>query len=156
MKRDFDRIGGESEAPDALRLRVPPKPRYSKAVRDAVLAYALACGVARRALEDVMFAVGEALANAIEHAGSGDVIDVQCHYDGEKLLATIVDSGPGFAAEGALNANLPEDLSERGRGIGIMQSCTDILSIQSIPGRGTEVVIGKYVAPHPEESTIGS
>jgi len=136
-----------------LRLRIPPNPRFGKTVRDDVIAYAGRFDVLPTALEDFLFAVGEALANAMEHSGSGDVIDVRCRVDDEKIVATIIDSGRGFLPR-ADSSRLPEGLAERGRGIPIMRRCSDIFAMRSVPGRGTAIVIGSYLRPTLKETSV--
>ncbi len=127
-----------------LRLRIPPNPRLAKKVRDAISAHAQAHRVEGEQLSELLFAVGEALANAIEYAGRGHVIDVRCAIDDDKIIATILDAGPGFARPVGESVPLPDLLAERGRGIPIMQLCTDIFAVHSVPGRGTVVVLGRY------------
>jgi len=87
----------------------------------------------------------KALANAIEHSDSSDVIEVRCHIEGDKIIATVIDSGKGFETDGTPQKPLPEELSERGRGLPIMQRCTDIFAVRSVPGKGTAVVLGRYL-----------
>lgn len=138
-----------------LRLRIPPNPRFGKTVRDDVIAYAGRFDVPVDAIEDFLFAVGEAIANAMEHAGTGEVIDVRCRVDTEKIVATVIDSGRGFAPKPD-SARLPEGLAERGRGIPIMRRCSDIFAMRSVPGRGTAIVIGNYLRSRPEETSAAS
>lgn len=147
-----DASGGDA---GVLRLRIPPNPRFGKAVRNDVLAHVARFGVQPAVLEDFLFAVGEGLANAVEHSGTGDVIDVRCKVDSEKIVVTIVDSGRGFARKPG-DETLPEGFAERGRGIPIMRSCSDIFAVHSIPGRGTAIVIGRYIRPRPEETSVAS
>jgi anti-sigma regulatory factor (Ser/Thr protein kinase) len=59
-------------------------------------------------------------------------------------MATVIDSGAGFSTEGP-EAELPDALSERGRGLPIMRSCTDIFAVHSVPGKGTAVILGRYL-----------
>jgi len=146
---------GDAAAEDAsvLRLRVPPNPRFGKVVRDDVIAHAGRFGIDPTVIEDFLFAVGEGLANAVEHSGSGDVIDVRCRIDPEKIVVTIVDSGRGFSREPG-DESLPEGLAERGRGIPIMRRCSDIFAVHSVPGRGTAIVIGCYIRARLEETSV--
>lgn len=101
--------------------------------------------LSREDLEEFVFAVGEALANAIEHSCSTDVIEVRCQIEEDKIVATIVDSGAGFRAGSMPKADFPDTLCERGRGLPIMRRCTDIFAVHSVPGRGTAVVLGRYL-----------
>lgn len=127
-----------------LNLRVPADPRYARTVRDALAGFAHLHGVAPDDLDSLMFAVGEALANAIEHATTSGDIEIECRVDEREIVATVTDEGRGISSakipQGV--APLPEALHERGRGIPIMQRCTDIFSIESLPGRGTAITLG--------------
>ena len=89
--------------------------------------------------------MAEAFANAVEHAQSSQPIEISCSLmGGVTLLATIVDHGRGFPLERALRpVDLPDDLSERGRGLPIMRRCTDHFSLRTTPGGGTTVVLGR-------------
>lgn len=131
-----------------LRLRVPPEPTFAKYVRERVVDFAAAHGVGDDDLTDFLIAVGEALANAVEHSRTDDSIEVACWLVGdEQLIATVVDSGIGFEVEKLLaaTAELPVPLADRGRGVALMRRCSDIFSVRSAPGRGTAVVLGRQL-----------
>lgn len=125
-----------------LRLEIPPDPRFARTVRDALTGFAKLHGVAQDELDSLIFAVGEALANAIEHAASEADVEVLCEVDNKRITATIIDSGCGITTIPAKHTPLPDGLDERGRGIPIMQRCTDFFHIRSVPGRGTAITLG--------------
>ena len=129
----------------SLRVRIPPNARFSRSVRHQVLSFAGDHEINDQEIEEFIFAVGEALANAIEHSRTSDVIEVNCQIQDDKILATIVDSGAGFQSDPVPNVSLPDALTERGRGLPIMRRCTDIFAVHSVPGRGTAVVLGRYL-----------
>jgi anti-sigma regulatory factor (Ser/Thr protein kinase) len=133
-----------------LRLRIPPNARFGRLVRRQVLAFASQFRISHVDLEEFIFAIGEALANAIEHSHSNDVIEVRCHIEDDKILATIVDSGTGFTSDPIESAKLPEIMEERGRGLPIMRCCSDIFALHSVPGHGTAVVVGRYLRKKPQ------
>jgi anti-sigma regulatory factor (Ser/Thr protein kinase) len=128
-----------------LRVRIPPNARFSGSVRAEVLSFADRFKIHGQELEEFIFAVGEALANAIEHSHSTDVIEVRCQIEEDMIMATIVDSGAGFTGGTVPSVTLPDPMSERGRGLPIMRRCTDIFAVHSVPGRGTAVVLGRYL-----------
>ena len=134
-----------AEPGQALRLRIPPNARFSRPAREELRTFAGRLGIGPNDLEEFIFAVGEALANAIEHSGSSDVIEVRCDYDGDKIVATIIDSGGGFRSNPLTSVVLPDAFAERGRGLAIMRRCTDIFALHSVPGRGTAIVLGRYL-----------
>jgi stage II sporulation protein AB (anti-sigma F factor) len=138
-----------------LRLRVPPDPQLGRYVREQVVAFASALDIGEDDLGDVLTALGEALANAMEHAATSEAIEVSVWLAGSnQLVATVQDRGVGFEPTVAaiVETPLPDAYCERGRGLPIMRSCSDIFSVRSAPGQGTVVTIGRYVrrrAPAP-------
>ncbi|MDQ6930195.1 MAG: ATP-binding protein [Candidatus Eremiobacteraeota bacterium] len=136
----------ESQGGPSLKVRIPPNARFGKSVRDEVVTFANRHDISRTELDEFIFAIGEALANAIEHSGSEDVIEIRCRIEGNKIIATVIDSGKGFESSKAReDVTLPNEFSERGRGLPIMQRFTDIFSVNSVPGKGTAVVLGRYL-----------
>jgi stage II sporulation protein AB (anti-sigma F factor) len=107
------------------------------------MSYAQTQGIERRDVDDFVAAIGEAFANAIEHAHTREPIEISAWLlDEDHLFASVRDHGVGFApAEQAL----PEGYAERGRGLPIMRRCADVLRVHSAPGRGTRVTLGRYV-----------
>ena len=137
-----------STSPGAqLRLSVPPNPRLGVYVRREVLAFAETHGIAGDNVIDFVAAIGEALANAIEHARTKEPIEITAWLLGEdRLFASVADNGIGFSpAERTISSVLPEPYAERGRGLPIMRECADVFSVRSAPGQGTRVTLGCYV-----------
>jgi anti-sigma regulatory factor (Ser/Thr protein kinase) len=137
-----------STSPDAqLRLSVPPNPRIGVYVRREVLGFAQNHGISGDNVIDFVAAIGEALANAIEHARTEDPIEITAWLLGEdRLFASVADNGIGFSpAERTVSSVLPEPYAERGRGLPIMRECADVFSVRSAPGQGTRVTLGCYV-----------
>ncbi|GAC1588105.1 MAG: hypothetical protein NVS3B28_13180 [Candidatus Velthaea sp.] len=130
-----------------LRLQIPPNPRHGKYVRARVTDFAVQFAVLDEDLQEFMTAIGEAFANAVEHAQCKDTIEISCWFAGEQLIATIVDNGVGFTGAERLlvDSELPDNLSERGRGLAIMHRCTDLFTVRSAPGKGTAVVLGRHL-----------
>jgi anti-sigma regulatory factor (Ser/Thr protein kinase) len=139
-----------------LKLRIPPDPRHARTVRDAIIGFAALQGVSDGDLESLLFAIGEALANAIEHANAKAEIDVTCRIDDDQIVAQVIDFGNGTLRLPRAPVPLPEGLVERGRGIPIMQRCTDIFSVESLPGEGTAVTLGRYRRAYRQESGTAS
>ncbi len=135
--------GGSGES--VLKVRIPPHPRYGKNVRQKVLSFANELQIDRDDLEQFVYAIGEAIANAIEHSASNEPIEVRCQVEGDKIIATILDTGRGFETRELNNKALPDEYCERGRGLPIMQRFTHIFAVRSVPGEGTTVVLGRYL-----------
>ncbi|MHB8178645.1 MAG: ATP-binding protein [Vulcanimicrobiaceae bacterium] len=139
-----------------LSLRVPPDPRYGRLVRERVVTYAAGQGVGADALSGLLSAIGEALANAIEHSGCDSAIEIGVRVDAGKIVATIVDAGRGLCEQIPRRAPFPEGLAERGRGIPIMQHYTDIFAVYTVAGRGTVIELGCYLAPLASEGSAAA
>jgi anti-sigma regulatory factor (Ser/Thr protein kinase) len=133
--------GGEP----SVVFHVPAVPRSSGIVRKGVSAFARRMRVPETELSQLLSALGEALANAIEHARAhaGAPIEVHCAVSQDRIVATVRDFGVGWprhieAGEAAAGP------IERGRGFLIMRCCSDIFEVRSAPGGGTFVVVGRY------------
>lgn len=137
----------------SLRLQVPPDVRYGRYVRERVAGFAVTRDVPDADTDEFVTAVYEAVANAIAHGRPRAAIEVSCWMTkDDQLVATIVDRGAGFSVPQTIGAPpLPDSMAEHGRGLSIMRSCTDTFSVRSAPGKGTSVVLGRYVhrAKHP-------
>lgn len=142
---DFERRGPGRDA--ELRLSVPPDPRQGVAVRRDVLAFAEEHNIAGDEVEDFVAAIGEALANAIEHARTSELIEISLWMSGnDRLFASVCDKGVGFSTgDRSLAAHLPEAFAERGRGLPIMRRCSDVFTVRSAPGQGTSVTLGCFL-----------
>jgi len=96
-------------------------------------------------LSHFLTAMGEALANAIEHARCDAPIEIECRVGRGQIVATVTDGGIGFAGDSTAAGELPDATSERGRGLLIMRRCSDIFDVKSVPGKGTAVRLGRYL-----------
>jgi anti-sigma regulatory factor (Ser/Thr protein kinase) len=131
----------------SLALRVLPEPESGAEVRSRVAAFAASHGMQAVELDGFLSAVGEAVANAVEHSGVRDAIEIDCVAGEDRVLATVRDRGVGFDVSAALPVapEPPRAEVERGRGLHIMRYCSEILSIRSAPGKGTSVVVGSFL-----------
>jgi anti-sigma regulatory factor (Ser/Thr protein kinase) len=131
-----------------LRLRVPPDARLSGYVRHEVTAFTAAHGIPGTEIVDFVSAIGEAVANAVEHAHTNEPIEISAWLVNERLFASVRDRGIGFApAERPQAAALPDVYAERGRGLPIMRRCSDVFNVRSAPGEGTCVTLGCNIGP---------
>ena len=92
----------------------------------------------------MLFAVGEALANAIEHGAPTGDIKVTVEIDSQLISACVADEGRGFPDAPRGYRSLPDAYAVRGRGIPIMQRSVDLCDVKSAPGSGTVVTLGRY------------
>ncbi len=139
---------------NVLRLSIPPLPRFAATARRAFLKFARFHRLTALDAENLVLAIGEAIANAIRHAATDEAIEVLIRSDGGLIVATIRDRGCGFAVPAQGQLALPSHCAEAGRGIAIMQRCTDFLDIRSGPGAGTVVTLGRYRSRHQELAAV--
>jgi anti-sigma regulatory factor (Ser/Thr protein kinase) len=132
----------------ALGFQGPATPHLACVVRRVVGAFAAANEIAADDLSHFLSALGEAVANAIEHAGADDGIAIEIRIDRKSIVALVQDTGIGFSAAGPEAVRLPAIEAERGRGLAIMRRCSDIFDVRSEPGKGTSVVVGRSLRRH--------
>jgi anti-anti-sigma factor len=123
--------------PAPLEDRLPPDPRRLAGVRRAVAAWAVAAGLTDEVTDDLQLALGEALANAVEHAyrGSGDG---ECSY----RVAREADGGVRVEVrDSGTWRPPPADKGFRGRGLELIAALGEDVEVSAGagPGPGTTV-----------------
>ena len=98
-------------------------------------------------LEEIKVAVSEAVANAIVH-GYGNAIDkmvaMEIKLYTNKLEISLIDEGIGIKdIKQALQPSFSTDPERMGLGFVFIQSFMDKLKINSVPGKGTKVIMTK-------------
>jgi anti-anti-sigma factor len=142
--------------PAPLQGRLPAVPEQLGRLRRAVRAWASAAGVTAAATEDLQLALGEAVANAVEHAyPPGEPGEFTYHVEYEpdvSLRVDVLDNGR-WRPE-------PADNSHRGRGVAMIRALAGGVSLDgtehgthvrfTLPAPGREVP-----APAPEAAAPG-
>ncbi|MDR0569782.1 MAG: ATP-binding protein [Clostridiales Family XIII bacterium] len=123
---------------DTLRLFVPGKPEYVRAVRMAVSAVASGAGFDVEAVEDIKVAVSEACANVVCHGANPQHTgyEVSCVLFDDRLVIRVIDQAGGYDA-GRYKEPEAGELREGGLGIFIIKALMDEVSIDSEIGKGT-------------------
>ena len=104
-------------------------------------------------LEDVKTAVSEAVTNAIIHgykeAGEGKTVTMKCALKDRDLTIIVTDAGCGIEsveqAREPLYTSKPE-LERSGMGFTIMETFMDSVTVESVSGQGTVVIMTKTFA----------
>lgn len=123
-------------------LKISGHPRHLAEGRAFVAGVARRCRFNETEIFDIKLAVGEALANAIEHGsprGAQDTITIDCYCNHKDLKITVKDQGTYM---GILPNIQNMELDYRGRGILLMLALMDKVSIDELEN-GTAVSLTK-------------
>ncbi|WP_100499749.1 SpoIIE family protein phosphatase [Geodermatophilus chilensis] len=123
--------------PEPLAERLPADPRRLSRVRRAVTAWAAAAGLPDDTAEDLQLALGEALANAVEHAYAASPDDGECSY----RVAREADGGVRVEVrDSGVWRPPPADRGHRGRGLELIDALGADVEVVHAPGvAGTTV-----------------
>ena len=143
-----------------MKLRLPAISVNEGVARSAISAFVAELDPTVEELGDIRLAVSEAVTNAIVHAyrelPRGEVgyvyISVRL-YDTREISVEISDNGCGIEnVEEAMRPTFTtgEGTERSGMGFLVMESFTDTLSVKSKLGRGTTVLMRKYLKSLPE------
>ena len=141
-----------TKATNEFSLEFPSRSSNEGFARAAVSCFAAQMDPTLNELEDIKTAVSEAVTNAIVHAYPDAIGKVAVRAricPGNVLELTVKDHGRGIAdVEKAREPLYTTGGEERsGMGFTIMESFMDKLTVRSVPGRGTTVLMRKKLAP---------
>ena len=141
----------KTKAINEVLLEFPSRSSNEGFARAAVACFAAQMDPTLNELEDMKTAVSEAVTNAIVHAypdASGKVTVRARICPGNVLELTVKDHGRGIADVAKAREPLFTTGGEERSGMGftIMESFMDKLTVRSVPGRGTTVVMQKKLA----------
>ncbi len=115
--------------------------------RVAVAAFASQLDFTLSDLEEIKVAVSEAVGNAIVHGYSGAAdkkVRLSASLSREAIEIVVEDDGRGIEdVKKALQPAYSTDPGRLGLGFVFMQSFMDYLEVNSVPGKGTSVIMGK-------------
>ena len=142
----------KTKAINEVLLEFPSRSSNEGFARAAVACFAAQMDPTLNELEDIKPAVSEAVTNAIVHAYPDAIGKVAVRArvcPGNVLELTVKDHGRGIAdVEKAREPLFTTGGEERsGMGFTIMESFMDKLTVRSVPGRGTTVLLRKKLAP---------
>ena len=135
-----------------IKLEFPSKSVNEGNARSAVAAFAAQLDPTMEELGDIRTAVSEAVTNAIVHAYPDSIGTIWLKariVDDDLLEITVRDKGRGIPdVDQAMQPLFTTGGEERsGMGFTIMESFMDKLTVRSVMGRGTTVVMKKKLAP---------
>lgn len=135
-----------------IKLEFPSKSVNEGYARSAVAAFAAQLDPTMEELGDIRTAVSEAVTNAIVHAYPDSIGTIWLKariVDDDLLEITVRDKGRGIPdVDQAMQPLFTTGGEERsGMGFTIMESFMDKLTVRSVPGRGTTILMRKKLAP---------
>ena len=142
-----------------MKLRLPAKSVNESVARSCISAFVAEANPTVEELCDLRCALSEAVTNCIVHAYK-DRTDENCYvyisvrlYESREVTVEVSDNGCGI--EDIERARMPmfttgEPNERCGMGFLVMESFTDTLSVKSKLGRGTTVLMRKYLKSLPE------
>lgn len=141
-----------TKATNEVTLTFPSLSRNESFVRSATACFAAQLDPTLNELEDIKTAVSEAVTNAIVHGYPDSIgqVTVKLRVCGENQMEVVVkDHGRGIPdVDRARQPMFTTGGEERsGMGFTIMESFMDKLTVRSVPGKGTAVVMKKRLAP---------
>ena len=140
-----------------MKLRLPARSENEGVARTAVCAFVAELNPTVDELGDIRLAVSEAVTNCVVHAypekgeGGRAYIYISARiYNGREISVEISDNGCGI--ENIELARTPMyttgEYGERcGMGFLIMENLCDSVTVKSRVGRGTTVLLRKYLGP---------
>jgi anti-sigma regulatory factor (Ser/Thr protein kinase) len=135
--------GTDTYGPVPLRIRLPAIPASLAVIRAHLRSWLPTAAVNPSTAADILLAVGEAAANAVEHAVRGAarnvVVEVTAHATNTGLALTIRDNGRWQARPSA-------PPGQRGHGSKLMRGLVDTVTITPTP-QGTTVEMHKELHP---------
>ena len=141
----------KTKAINEVALVFPSRSSNEGFARSAVACFAAQMDPTLNELEDIKTAVSEAVTNAIVHAypEALGTVQVKVRVCGENVQEiTVRDHGRGIPdIEQARQPMFTTGGAERsGMGFTIMESFMDAVTVRSVPGRGTTVVMKKKLS----------
>lgn len=124
----------------AVRLCIPAKPEYISLGRLALTGLSRLRSFPDDVLADLKLALTEACTNSVRHAYDGGEGTVEILYElhSDRLVVEVTDSGEGFDHD-VPEPDDPDELTEGGLGIAIIEALADELEIGTPNGGGSRL-----------------
>ena len=140
-----------------MKLRVPAISVNESVCRSAITAFCACSDPTTTELGDIRLALSEAVTNCIVHAyrdlpaGKIGYVYISARiYDNREISIEVADNGCGIedvecARQPMYTTEEGAECERSGMGFLVMESFTDSLTVKSKPGRGTTVLMRKFL-----------
>ena len=138
------------EVKNKMKIEFLSKSENEALARVAVAAFASQLDPNLEEISDIKTAVSEGVTNAIIHGYGHDrgTVFLECTLLEDELVVKIKDEGRGIEdikqAVTPLFTTSPEE-ERSGMGFSVMESFMDAIEIESAPGKGTCIMMKKYI-----------
>ena len=136
-------VPGPALMSSSLSLRLPRRSESVPEARQFVAAALRDENVSDDRVGELLIVVSEACTNVVNHASGADDVGLEVAVAGGTCRVVVADSGTGFDPPGA--ATMPDPESPSGRGLALMRSLVDEVSVLSGP-HGTRVELALRLA----------
>ena len=129
------------------RISYPNEAEHASDLRSFVGDFMGRAGVEEQVADEILMAVGEVVANACVHGRprtrTGSV-ELKCAIHRAHIVVTVIDDGHGFDVDAVLGDQVPDLLSQGGRGFFLMRQLMDQVEVDSSSG-GTTVTVRRHL-----------
>jgi len=140
------------EVLNSIKFTMPSLSVNESTARAVVSSFLIQCDPTVEELSDIRTAVSEAVTNAVVHAYRGTTGDIELTVRllrNREIYIRVKDKGCGISdieqAMQPLFTTAPEE-ERSGLGFSVMESFMDRLSVRSVTGRGTTVIMRKRLS----------
>ena len=140
------------EVLNSIKFTMPSLSVNESTARAVVSSFLIQCDPTVEELSDIRTAVSEAVTNAVVHAYRGTTGDIELTVRllrHREIYIRVKDKGCGISdieqAMQPLFTTAPEE-ERSGLGFSVMESFMDRLSVRSVTGRGTTVIMRKRLS----------
>lgn len=147
MAKHMSRANEPSFADRGQQTSLPNDPAQAHEMRAFVNTCLEDSEVAPDVVDEVLMAVGEAVANACRHGrvpSSPGMVELRCDRTERVIRIRISDDGPGFDVARVLHEGVPDILSQGGRGFFLMRQLMDKVDVRS-DRSGTTVILERNI-----------
>lgn|GEM_PF-3985535 len=117
-----------------LSFKLPLEPTRLHRARQRIRDYLHAAELDPEAIDDIVLAVEEAMANAVLHSGATEDLETDLHFEDRDLFVQVKDHGRGFDVASFDPSCPPDPQALRGRGLYLIDRLVDKMQLVADDG----------------------